>query len=172
MVIFTNGCFDVLHAGHVQMLLYCRYLAGGDAFYVGMDSDARVSLQKGPHRPYYNELERKRMLLRLTRDGLHEQGKLNKLLVDWVDVFDSDEQLFDLIKKYKPDYIVKGEEWRGQKVIGDDLAPVLFLPSFFKNRCSTSEIERRIREKAHENEHPPGSGRKSGRSTIGWRRNR
>ncbi len=178
MIVFTNGCFDMLHAGHVQMLQYCRYLAQEDPLYVGIDSDSNVRAAKGSQRPYYSEAERTSMLMRLSANGVFEKGKLNPLLVDWVYPFDNDEELYGLIKKLNPHYLVKGDEWIGKKVIGDDIAPVLFYPTFFKQRCSTSEFERRILQRnllendSEQAAHSREPSKESHWRPVNWRRNR
>ena len=146
-VVFTNGVFDIMHPGHYQLLLYCRYLSGTDPVYVAIDSDAKVQADKGQHRPYYNQDERIELLLSLTIDGKLDSSGFGKYLVDWVEIFDSNEGLYQLIKKYKPDYIIKGDDWRDKKVVGSDLARVHYAPTYYKDFFSTTKIEERVLNK-------------------------
>ena len=145
--VFTNGCFDILHPGHYQLLTYCRYLAAGDSVIVAIDADTKVIRDKGRFRPYYNQEERRNLLMMLTTDGKLDARGFGNFLVDWVDIFDTDDELYRLIGKHKPDYIIKGADWKGKTVIGSDLAQVHLAPTYFKDVFSTSAIERRILEK-------------------------
>jgi D-beta-D-heptose 7-phosphate kinase/D-beta-D-heptose 1-phosphate adenosyltransferase len=101
--IFVNGTFDLLHPGHIALLNHAKSL-GGEVT-VAIDSDHRVKSLKGTHRPYYNQRERSMMLLAL-RD------------VDRVLIFDSDHELESICAAIKPDVMVKGSDWQGQPVIG------------------------------------------------------
>ncbi len=94
-VVFTNGCFDILHAGHLDYLLFAR--RQGDALIVGVNSDASVRRNKGPSRPLVTEAERARLLAALEP-------------VDYVIVFDDDEPE-RLIRALLPDVLVKGADW-------------------------------------------------------------
>ena len=146
--VFTNGCFDILHPGHIQLLLYCRYLAKEDPVYVAIDSDAKAQRDKGPKRPYYSQSERLDLLLMLTIDGKLNHPRLDgNYIIDWVDVFDTDKELYEIIKKRQPDYIVKGEDWRDKYVVGSDIASVHFAPTYYKDWFSTTRIEQRILDK-------------------------
>ena len=103
MKIFVNGTFDILHRGHVEMLNYAKSI--GNYLLVAIDSDRRVSELKGIHRPIYNQDDRKYLIRSLKS-------------VDQVWVFDSDQELENIIETYKPDVMVKGSDYRGQPVIG------------------------------------------------------
>lgn len=94
-VVFTNGCFDVLHAGHVDFLRRARGL--GDALVVAINSDASVKRLKGASRPIFPEQERAEVL-----------GALD--MVDYVCVFEEDTPL-ETILKIRPDVLVKGADW-------------------------------------------------------------
>lgn len=96
-IVFTNGCFDLLHAGHLKTLSFAR--AQGDLLVVGINSDRSVRAIKGPNRPVYDALDRARMLAALE-------------MVDYVVVFD-DRRAERIIRRVRPDVIVKGEDWRG-----------------------------------------------------------
>ena len=97
--IFVNGTFDVLHPGHVQLLNYAKSF--GDTLTVGIDSDRRVAEKKGPSRPIYNIKDRSFMLQNLKS-------------VDYVVVFDSDEELEHCLKTIRPDIMVVGSDWKGK----------------------------------------------------------
>ncbi|HZO80724.1 MAG TPA: bifunctional heptose 7-phosphate kinase/heptose 1-phosphate adenyltransferase [Candidatus Binataceae bacterium] len=101
-IVFTNGCFDLLHAGHIQMLAFAR--AQGDALVVGLNSDRSVRLLKGAGRPVYPAAERALILAALEA-------------VDYVVVFD-DARAERIIRAVRPDVLVKGEDYSGQTVDG------------------------------------------------------
>jgi len=130
---FTNGCFDLIHPGHVRYLEDVRAL--GDFLVVGLNSDASVARLKGPSRPLQNEEARAMVLL-----GLRS--------VDAVVLFEEDTPL-ELITALQPDVLAKGGDYTPETVVGRDvvearkgrLVLVPFLPGH-----STSAIERRIRE--------------------------
>ena len=103
--VWTNGCFDILHRGHFEMLKYARSL--GDFLIVGIDSDKKVQADKGPTRPV-NSVEDRRFALEAIR------------YVDEVVIFDSPEGLANAIKKTSPDIMVIGSDWRGKKVVGEE----------------------------------------------------
>ena len=106
-VVFTNGCFDILHRGHIELLKYCKAL--GDVV-VGLNSDKSIKKLKGNHRPFFFEEDRK-FALQACR------------YVDRVIIFD-EETPYSLIKKIKPDIIVKGGDYKEEDVVGRDLAEV------------------------------------------------
>jgi len=101
--VWTNGCFDVLHRGHLEMLKYAKSL--GDYLVVGIDSDAKVKRDKGRQRPY-NILEDRKFALECIR------------YVDSVVVFESRNGLNKTIKAISPEYIVVGSDWEGKEVVG------------------------------------------------------
>jgi D-beta-D-heptose 7-phosphate kinase/D-beta-D-heptose 1-phosphate adenosyltransferase len=104
-IVFTNGVFDLLHAGHVRYLQQARSL--GDVLIVGLNSDRSVRVNKGPGRPITPENERAEILGALAA-------------VDAVVVFD-EETPYDLIKAVQPDVLVKGADWAQDAVIGRDI---------------------------------------------------
>ena len=101
-VVFTNGCFDILHAGHVVLLRRARDL--GDVLVVAINSDASVRRMKGPDRPIILEDERKELLAALE-------------MVDFVCTFDDDTPL-EAILKVHPDVLVKGADWGIDGIVG------------------------------------------------------
>lgn len=104
-VVFTNGCFDILHAGHVSYLNEARSL--GDVLIVGLNSDESVKRLKGEKRPINDEEDRKFVLENLKS-------------VDFVEVFDNDTP-FDLIEFILPDVLVKGGDWKEEQIVGFDI---------------------------------------------------
>ena len=101
-IVFTNGCFDILHAGHVRYLSEAR--SYGDILVVGLNSDKSVKLIKGEKRPIIPELQRAEVLAGLW-------------CVDYVTLFHEPDPL-RLIEKLKPDILVKGEDWAENKIVG------------------------------------------------------
>ncbi len=103
-VVFTNGCFDLLHAGHVRYLAEARNL--GDLLVVGLNSDASVRRIKGSRRPINDQSRRAEVLAALA-------------CVDLVVVFDEDDPL-RLIEALRPDILVKGADWNEADIVGAD----------------------------------------------------
>ena len=103
MKVWINGCFDVLHYGHFQLIAHAKSLGG--ELKIGIDSDRRVKESKGDSRPFHTENQRIFNLLQI--DGVNS-----------VVVFDSDKELSDLIKDYKPDIFVIGDEYKDRGIIG------------------------------------------------------
>jgi rfaE bifunctional protein nucleotidyltransferase chain/domain len=104
-IVFTNGCFDILHAGHVRYLQQARKL--GDVLIVGLNSDRSVSAIK-PGRPVNSEKDRAAVLAALAS-------------VDYVVVF-GEKTPYNLIKTLRPDILVKGGDWKQEDIIGSDMA--------------------------------------------------
>ena len=131
-IIFTNGCFDLLHYGHIHYLSEARDL--GDKLIVGMNSAASVRRLKGEHRPINDEPTRQHLLAALEP-------------VDAVVVFEEDTPL-DLIKMVMPDVLVKGGDWQPHQIVGSDIVltnggEVKSLP--YLEGYSTTNIEQKIR---------------------------
>jgi rfaE bifunctional protein nucleotidyltransferase chain/domain len=101
-VVFTNGCFDLLHPGHVRYLAMARAL--GDVLVVGLNADASVRRLKGESRPLQNEAARAEVLAALA-------------CVDHVVIFPQDDPLA-LILEIRPDYLAKGADWAAEEIIG------------------------------------------------------
>lgn len=104
-VVFTNGCFDILHVGHITLLTKSRAL--GDMLIVGLNSDASIRRIKGEKRPIVSEQERAHILAALES-------------VDYVVLFDEDTPI-ELIKKVRPDILVKGSDYKPEQVVGKDI---------------------------------------------------
>ena len=128
-VVFTNGCFDILHRGHVTYLEFAR--AQGDALILGLNSDASVRKAKGPSRPVNSQEDRAFVLL-----GLRA--------VDAVTVFDEDEPR-DLIAELVPDVLVKGRDW-AHYVSGRDIVEAaggkVVLADLVEGRSTTATIKK------------------------------
>ena len=124
MKIWTNGCFDVLHRGHLELFRYAKSL--GDELVVGVDTDEKVKLDKGNDRPINNLQDRMFMLQSIK-------------YIDKVISFNSTEDLSNTIKWYKPDIMVIGSDWRDKEVIGEMFADKLVFFDRVGN-YSTSQI--------------------------------
>lgn len=102
---FTNGCFDILHAGHVECLQKARALC--DTLIVGLNSDRSVSRIKGPDRPINSQSARALVLAALE-------------CVDMVMIFDEDTP-YELVSRIRPDVLVKGGDWKAEDIAGSDI---------------------------------------------------
>lgn len=125
-VVFTNGCFDILHVGHVKYLQEAKSF--GDILIVGLNSDASVRELKGPTRPVNTEDDRAYILAALDA-------------VDYVVKF-SDDTPHDLIKMITPDVLVKGGDYEGKTVVGTEFSKVLKLVDFVDGKSTTKTIEK------------------------------
>ena len=103
MKVWTNGCFDILHRGHIELFKYAKSL--GDELVVGIDTDEKVKLDKGKDRPINNLQDRMYMLQSIK-------------YIDKVIPFDSTKDLEKTIKWYRPNIMVIGSDWKGKDVIG------------------------------------------------------
>jgi len=128
-VVFTNGCFDLLHPGHLDLLTRARGL--GDALVVAINSDASVKRLKGPNRPVFPEQERGEILAALD-------------VVDYVCTFDEDTPL-ETILEIRPDVLVKGADWThnivGSREVESWGGKVIALP-LIEGQSTTGIIER------------------------------
>ena len=104
-IVFTNGCFDILHAGHVRYLTAAR--SKGDALVLGLNSDASVKSIKPDKRPIVDQDQRAEVLAGLA-------------CVDYITIFDEPDPLA-LIKTIKPDVLIKGADWEEAEIIGSDV---------------------------------------------------
>jgi len=127
-IVFTNGCFDILHAGHVRYLKQARRL--GDVLIVGLNSDRSVSGLK-PGRPVNSEKNRAEVLAALAA-------------VDYVVIFPEKTPL-NLIKAVRPDILVKGGDWKKEEIIGSNIAKETHSLPFFKGVSTTGIIEKILR---------------------------
>ena len=129
-VVFTNGCFDLLHIGHVRYLEQAKSL--GDILVVGINSDLSVQKLKGPTRPIQNENDRAEILASLKA-------------VDHTVIF-TEETPLRLIQQVKPDLLVKGGDWKPDQIVGSDFVMAnggqVKSLQFIEGRSTTSMIEK------------------------------
>jgi D-beta-D-heptose 7-phosphate kinase / D-beta-D-heptose 1-phosphate adenosyltransferase len=130
-IIFTNGCFDILHAGHVRYLETAKTF--GDVLILGLNSDRSVSALKGEGRPINSQLDRSYIIAALE-------------VVDYVVIFDEDTP-YNLIKAVKPHILVKGGDYSDKSVVGQDIADELKLVHFVEGKSTTKTIEKISQEK-------------------------
>ena len=128
-IVFTNGCFDLIHAGHIKYLETSKSF--GDVLIVGINSNRSVAALKGDSRPINAEIDRANVLAALES-------------VDYVVIFDEDTP-YELIKAIKPNTLVKGGDYEGKEVIGKDIADELKLVEFVDGK-STSKIINKIQK--------------------------
>jgi len=129
-IVFTNGCFDILHRGHVAYLNEAK--AQGDVLILGLNSDASVKRLKGESRPINSEQDRKFVIENLKA-------------IDFVEIFTEDTP-YNLIKEIMPDILVKGGDWKPEQIIGSDIVlanggevkSLLFIDGF----STTNTIEK------------------------------
>jgi rfaE bifunctional protein nucleotidyltransferase chain/domain len=127
-VVFTNGCFDIIHTGHIKYLRQAKAL--GDMLVIGLNSDASVSRIK-PKRPINPQEQRAEVLSSLE-------------MVDYVALFNEDTP-YELIKFLKPDILVKGGDWKKEDIVGSDIAGETHSLPYVEG-VSTSEIIERIKK--------------------------
>lgn len=131
VIVFTNGCFDILHSGHIKYLYDAKKL--GDILIVGLNSDSSIKRIKGEKRPIINQEERAYIISALE-------------MIDFIVIF-HDDTPYELIKCIKPNILVKGGDWDIEKIVGKDIVEsyggkVLNIP--FVEGKSTSNIIQRI----------------------------
>ena len=126
--VFVNGTFDILHPGHIALLRYAVDL--GQQLLVAIDSDRRVRELKGEDRPFFDAADRKFIVESIAG-------------VDAVEVFDTDQELEDIIRMYAPDIMVKGSDYQGKHIIGAEYCGRI---EFFKriDEYSTTQILQHI----------------------------
>ncbi|MBQ3933580.1 MAG: D-glycero-beta-D-manno-heptose 1-phosphate adenylyltransferase [Elusimicrobiaceae bacterium] len=125
-IVFTNGCFDILHAGHVSSIEFAK--SKGDILVLGLNSDASVKRLKGPKRPINKQADRALVVASLGA-------------VDAVCIFTQDTPL-ELIKIVKPDVLVKGADYKNKEVVGEQFAGRVVLFPLVKGRSTTNLINK------------------------------
>jgi len=125
-IVFTNGCFDILHIGHVRYLGEAKKL--GDILIIGLNTDESVSRIK-PRRPIIPESQRAEVLSALS-------------MVDYIVMFNEDTP-YELIKEIKPDVLVKGADWKKEDIVGSDIVKEVHTIPLVEG-VSTSEIIKKI----------------------------
>jgi len=124
-IVFTNGCFDLIHIGHVRCLRAAKEY--GDVLVVGLNSDRSVSLIK-PERPVMPQAQRAEVLASLET-------------VDYVAIFD-EETPYELIKLLQPDVLVKGGDWKKEEIVGFDIVKETFSIPYIQGISTTKIIEK------------------------------
>jgi len=129
-IVFTNGCFDILHRGHIEYLEFCKSL--GDKVIVGLNSDSSVRRIKGDNRPINNQNNRAYVLSALK-------------VVDYIIIFYATTSL-SLIQSISPDILVKGSDWNIEQVVGKSFVESrggdVILAPFVKGKSTTSIIDK------------------------------
>ncbi len=125
-IVFTNGCFDIIHAGHIKVFKKCRKL--GDVVIVGVNSDSSVRKLKGPTRPV-NKLKDRIEVLKAIR------------YIDYVVSF-NELTPYNLIKSIKPDFLVKGGDYKKDDVVGREFAKKVIIVKLLKNRSTTNILNK------------------------------
>jgi rfaE bifunctional protein nucleotidyltransferase chain/domain len=135
-IVFTNGCFDILHRGHIDYLSKARAL--GDILIVGVNTDASVKRLKGVKRPIIQEDDRAAVLAALG-------------VVDYVCLFDEDTP-YELIRALVPDILVKGADWSASDIVGKDIVEAaggtVHTIEFLPNQSTTSIIQKIVQTMA------------------------
>lgn len=128
-VVFTNGCFDLIHPGHIKILKFAK--SKGDILIVGLNSDLSVKAIKGPSRPILDQKSRAEVLS----------------AVEYVDfiVFFDDPTPYTLIKALRPHYLVKGSDWQAKNIIGSDIVDKIFRVPLIKGKSTTEIIKKILR---------------------------
>tara|TARA_R110000787_G_scaffold255073_1_gene360393 strand:- start:1014 stop:1442 length:429 start_codon:yes stop_codon:yes gene_type:complete len=124
---FTNGCFDILHIGHIKLFQHLKNKS--DRVIIGIDSDRRVKELKGPDRPINNAQDRKLMLESLS-------------FIDEVIIFDSEEDLETLVESVSPDLMVVGSDYRNKHVVGSQYAKKLEFFDKINGYSTTKTLQR------------------------------
>jgi rfaE bifunctional protein nucleotidyltransferase chain/domain len=127
-IVFTNGCFDIIHKGHVRYLRQAKKL--GDVLIVGLNSDRSVALIK-PGRPINSEKDRAEVLAALC-------------MVDYVTIFD-ERTPYKLIRSLRPDVLVKGGDWKKEEIVGSDIAKDTYSLPYVKGISTTGIIKKIIK---------------------------
>ena len=125
-IVFTNGCFDILHVGHVKYLQKAKEL--GDILIIGVNSNDSVKRLKGSSRPINDEYDRAYLLASLE-------------VADYIVIFEEDTP-YELIKRVEPDILVKGKDYEGKEVVGSDIAKEVKLIEFVNGKSTTKIIEK------------------------------
>ena len=127
MRIIVNGSFDIIHLGHIRLLQYAKSFPNAYV-YVLTDTDRRIKELKGKDRPINTEYERVSLLAALKS-------------VDRVDVFDTDEELVNLIREYKPDIMIKGSDYRNKPIIGAEFCKEIKFYDRLERYSTTNKIQ-------------------------------
>ena len=125
-IVWTNGCFDILHKGHIELFKYAKSF--GDKLFIGIDSDEKVKKDKGNDRPFNNVKDRREVLEAIK-------------YIDGVFVFNDTQGLDDLIRVVGPNIMVIGSDWKGKTVVGEQHVNKLVFFDRLKNYSTTNILE-------------------------------
>lgn len=125
-IVFTNGCFDILHPGHLKILNQASQK--GDVLVVGLNSDSSIRKIKGPKRPILNQKARANLLATM-------------IPVDYVVIF-NETTPYNLIKRIKPDILVKGGDWQKDKIVGNELVRKVYRIKLYPGSSTTGIIDK------------------------------
>ena len=125
--VWVNGCFDLIHLGHIELLKFAR--SKGDLLYVGIDSDIRIKERKGFCRPFNNENTRFEILKAVK-------------YVDKVMIYDTDYQLESLIEQFQPKYMVLGSDYANKPILGSQYCDNIIFFDRIEQYSTTSTIEK------------------------------
>lgn len=128
-IVFTNGCFDIFHPGHLKILHFAKQK--GDTLIVAVNSDSSVKKIKGSSRPIFNEKARAKLLESLQ-------------VVDYVIIFKEDTP-YNLIKLLKPHILIKGGDWKKNAIVGSELVDKIYRVKLYR-RYSTSNIIKKVKK--------------------------
>ena len=124
--VFVNGAFDVLHSGHLDLLDFAGMLGGH--LLVAIDTDARIEYNKGIGRPF-NPLSIRKHIMSMLKP------------VNSVKVFDTDQELVNIIRQYEPDVMVKGSDWKGKTILGEEYCKEIVFYERTNGQSTTKAIE-------------------------------
>jgi len=125
-IVFVNGCFDILHRGHIELFEFAK--SHGEYLIVALDTDERVKQQKGDTRPFNSLIDRKKIVSSIE-------------YVDWVESFGTDKELIDLVRQASPDVMIVGSDWQGKTVIGSEYAKEVKFFERIDGYSTTSILE-------------------------------
>ena len=125
-IVWTNGCFDILHKGHIELFKYAKSF--GYKLFIGIDSDEKVKKDKGNDRPFNNVKDRREVLEAIK-------------YIDGVFIFNDTQGLDDLIRVVGPDIMVIGSDWKGKTVVGEQHVNKLVFFDRLKNYSTTNILE-------------------------------
>ncbi len=125
-IVFTNGCFDLLHLGHLKILREAK--TKGDILIVGLNSDSSIRKIKGSTRPIFDQRTRAKLLVNLNP-------------VDYVVLF-KEKTPYDLIKTIKPDILVKGGDWKKGEIVGEGLVKTVYRVKLYPQHSTTHIIDK------------------------------
>jgi rfaE bifunctional protein nucleotidyltransferase chain/domain len=124
--VFVNGAFDVLHSGHLSLLDFAGMLGGH--LLVAIDTDEKIRYNKGADRPFNNLKNRKHLMSMLKP-------------VTNVVSFNSDKELSEIIKRYEPDVMIKGSDWRGKTIVGEEYCKEVVFFERTNNESTTKTLQ-------------------------------